>query len=117
MKIKLDQNISRHVREVLVRLQHDVDTVLDEELSGSPDIEVLSTASAHHRILFTLDKDCLDFKKYPPGSHSGVVVFRPPRQGALAIIKFITTFVQSADLRKCRQRTMVVERTRIQVFK
>jgi len=117
MKIKLDQNISRHVRGVLERLKHDVDTVFDEGLSGSPDVKVLSTASSHQRILFTLDKDFLDLKRYPPSSHTGVVVFRPPRQGALAIIKFITAFVESADLRKYRHRTTVVERTRVRVFK
>ena len=117
MKIKLDQNISRHVREVLEHLQHDVDTVIDEGLSGSPDLQVLSAASSHQRILFTLDTDFLDFKRYPPGSHSGVVVFRPPRLGALAIIKFITAFVQSADLRKYRQRTAIVEKRRVRVFK
>ena len=114
MKIKLGQNISLHVREALERLRHDVGTVLDEGLSGSPDNKVLNTASSNDRILFTLDTDFLDLKKYPPGSQ--VVVFRPPRQGALAIIKFITAFVQSADLRKYHQRTAVVEKTRGRVF-
>ena len=117
MKIKLDQNISRHVREVLERLDHEVDTVVDEGLSGSPDTKVLSAASSNHRILFTLDADFLDFKHYPPGSHSGVVVFHPPRQGALAIVEFISAFVERADLRKYRQRTALVERTRVRVFK
>jgi len=35
--------------------------------------------------VFTLDKDFLNLEVYPPDSHRGVVVFRPPRQGALAV--------------------------------
>jgi hypothetical protein len=117
MKIKLDQNISRHLRKLLEGLKHDVDTVLDEGLSGAHDADVLSAASSHHRLLFTLDTDFLDFKRYPPASHTGVVVFRPPRQDALTIVKFIKAFVESADLRKHYRRTTIVERTRTRIFK
>ena len=79
MKIKLDQNFSQHLREVLVAHKLDVDTVFDEALSGAADSEVLKAASSQDRILFTLDTDFLNLKTYPPGSHKGIVVFRPPR--------------------------------------
>lgn len=117
MKIKLDQNISHHLRNLLEELDHDVDTVFDEGLSGAPDADVLSAALSHHRLLFTLDTDFLDFKRYPPARHAGVVVFRPPRQGALTIIKFIKAFVASANLGRHSQRTTIVEQTRVRIFK
>ena len=81
------------------------------------DKEVLREASEQSRILFTLDTDFLNLKSYPPKEHSGVVVFRPKRQGALEIIKVVKDFVRSADLRKYRRRTAVVERTRIRIFR
>lgn len=37
MKIKLDQNLSIHLREVPAALNHDVDTVFDEGLTGVDD--------------------------------------------------------------------------------
>jgi hypothetical protein len=117
MKIKLDQNLSLYLREVLIKLHHDVDTVFDEGLSGANDFRVLEAATSQDRILFTLDKDFLDFKTYPPSSHTGVIVFRPPRQGALSLMRFVKAFVESADLRKHYRRTTIVERTRIRVFK
>jgi len=55
MKIKLDQNLSIHLREVLAALDHDVDTVFDEGLSGVSDVSVLKAANSQKRILFTLD--------------------------------------------------------------
>lgn len=117
MKIKLDQNLSQYLREDLTALKHDVDTVLDQGLSGAADPEVLKAATSHDRILFTLDNDFLDLKKYPLESHSGVVVFRPPRQGALAVGEFVKAFVRSTDLQKYYRRSTVIERTRARVIR
>ena len=115
MKIKLDHNISRHLKDRLEKFGHDVDTAFDEGLAGATDKELLHEAS--NRILFTLDTDFLNLKIYPPGNHGGVVVFRPTRQGALAISNIVEGFVRSADLKKYRKRTAIVERTRIRIFK
>src|SRR5882672_4084578 len=117
MKIKLDQNLSIHLRDVLAALDHDVDTVFDEGLTGVDDKAVLEAASSQDRVLFTLDTDFLNLKAYPPGTHSGIVVFRPPRQGALTLTKFVRAFVVSSDLRRHHGLTTIVERTRIRVFK
>ncbi len=117
MKIKLDQNFSQYLRESLVALKHDVDTVFDEALSGANDAEVLKAATSQDRILFTLDTDFLNLKAYPPSSHKGIVVFRPPRQGARTLMKFVRAFLRSTDLRKHYCRTTIVERTRIRTFK
>ncbi|HET6979848.1 MAG TPA: DUF5615 family PIN-like protein [Pyrinomonadaceae bacterium] len=117
MKIKLDHNLSRHLQAVLEVYGHNVDTEFDEGLARAIDKEVLHEASNQGRILFTLDTDFLNLKVYPPRDHAGVVVFRPARQGALAIMKIVEAFVRSADLKKYRRRTAVVERTGIRIFK
>ena len=117
MKIKLDHNLSRHLRGTLESFDHDVDTAFDEGLARATDKEVLHAATAEDRILFTLDTDFLNLKRYPPKRHAGVVVFRPSRQGAVAVMKIVEAFVRSADLRKYRKRTALVERTRIRIFK
>jgi len=116
MKIKLDQNLSQYLRDDLTALNHNVDTVLEQGLSGAPDPEVLKAATSHDRLLFTLDNDFLDLKRYPLDSHSGVMVFRPPRQGALAVAEFVKAFVRSADLKKYYRRT-VVGRRRARILK
>src|SRR5690349_13162739 len=117
MKIKLDHNLSRQLKTALQVFGHDVDTAFDEGLARSTDKEVLYQATDEDRILFTLDTDFLNLKTYPPKDHSGVVVFRPTRQGALAISSIVEAFVRSADLKKYRRRTAVVERTRIRIFR
>jgi hypothetical protein len=81
MKIKLDQNLSIHLRKVLAALNHDVDTVFDEGLTGVDDVAVLKAANSQDRILFTLDTDFLNLKAYPPGSHSGHRCFSSASSG------------------------------------
>ena len=117
MKIKLDQNLSQYLRDDLTELEHDVDTVFDEGLSGAKDAVVLKAAESNDRILFTLDTDFLNLSMYPTKSHRGVIVFRPPRQGALAVAKFIKAFVRSGDLEKYVGHTTVIERTRTRILK
>jgi len=117
MKIKLDHNISRHLKDGLRAFGHDVDTAFDEGLARATDREVLHEATEQDRILFTLDTDFLNLKTYPPRKHGGVVVFRPTRQGAREVTKIVEAFVRSADLKKYRKRTAIVERTRIRIFR
>ena len=117
MKVKLDQNLSQYLRDELMPLKHDVDTVFHEGLSGAADPQVLKAATTKDRILFTLDRGFLDLKAYPPSSHCGVVVFCPPRQGALTVARFVKAFVRRTDLRKHYRRTTVVERTRSRILK
>lgn len=117
MKVKLDHNLSRHLKGVLEAFKHDVDTAFDEGLTRSTDRELLHEASEQGRILFTLDTDFLNLKTYPPRKHGGVVVFRPTRQGARAVTKIVEAFIRSADLEKYRKRTAIVERTRIRIFR
>lgn len=117
MRIKLDQNLSQYLRDDLTALGHDVDAVFDEGLSGKADPEVLRAATTEDRILFTLDRDFLDLDEYPPKNHCGVIVFLPPRQGALAVAKFVLAFVRSTNLQKHYGKTTVVERTRVRILK
>lgn len=62
MKIKLDQNLSQYLRDDLTALEHDVETVFDEGLSGADDVVVLKAARSDDRILFTLDTDFFNLK-------------------------------------------------------
>jgi len=60
MKIKLDENISRHLKPILIREGYDVLTVADEGLLGKTDVEVGVAAKAEEMMLFTLDLEFAD---------------------------------------------------------
>ena len=89
MKIKLDENLSRYLKDLLQAEGYDVETALDEGLKGRPDVEVGAAARHEGRILFTLDVEFVDLSKYPPGSHPGIILFRTRTMGLLTVNNFV----------------------------
>lgn len=115
MKLKLDENLSRHLKPILVALGHDVLTAADEHLLSQPDVEVAACAAREGRILLTLDVEFADLRKYPPGSHPGIVLFRPASLGPLSVNRFVERFVRSTELSTLSECVAVVEPQRIRV--
>ena len=115
MKIKLNENLSRYLKVPLAQFGLDTATVADEHLLGRPDIEVGAAAKNEGRMLFTLDVEFADLRKYPPGSHSGIFLFRPRTMGPLAVNQFIIAFVSKTELANFVGCTVIVEPGRIRL--
>jgi predicted nuclease of predicted toxin-antitoxin system len=62
MKIKLDENLPVSMASHLRTLGHDVDTTLDEQLTGRPDTDVWNAAQRELRFLVTQE---LGLFRYP----------------------------------------------------
>lgn len=115
MRLKLDENLSRHLKAPLETLRHDVTTALEEGLGSRPDSTVAEAAKRENRILLTLDVEFANLKKYPPGYHPGIVLFRPRSLGPLTVNRFIEQFVTSTDLRSLTGCVVIVEPGRVRV--
>jgi predicted nuclease of predicted toxin-antitoxin system len=115
MKIKLDENLSRHLKGSLINLGHDVTTAAEENLLGQPDSQVAAAARIEGRMLFTLDVKFADIRQYPPGDHPGFVLFRPASFGPLAVNRFVEAFVRTTDLDQFVKCVVVVEPLQIRV--
>ncbi len=115
MKLKLDENLSRHLKPVLIGLGHDVLTAEDENLLSHPDTEIAQAAKEEQRMLLTLDVEFADLRKYPPGSHPGVILFRPLSLSPLSVNSFITDFVRRTDLDKLAACVAVVDPVHVRV--
>ena len=115
MNLKLDENLSRHLKDVLLAAGHDSLTVEDEGLLSHPDTDVAAAARAEGRILFTLDLDFSDIRQYPPGTHPGIVLFRPAGLGVLEVNRFVEAFVLANDLAEFVGCLIVVEPGRIRI--
>jgi predicted nuclease of predicted toxin-antitoxin system len=86
MRIKLDENLPQRLVSVLVTLNHDVDTVLGEGLQGCADERLWPAVQAAGRFLITKDLGFSDERRFPPGTHAGILVVRlsDDRSGAVA---------------------------------
>lgn len=89
MKFKTDENLPVEVKTVLREAGHDAESVADEGLCGSPDPPVLEHAKREARVLFTMDKGIANIRRYPPEDYAGIVLFRPPTSGRIAVTHFV----------------------------
>lgn len=83
MKVKLDENLPRSLAEALRALGHDAVSVYDQSLHGQDDATVWQAVVAEQRLLITQDVEFGDLRKYPLGSHAGILLLRlqsPSRQ-------------------------------------
>jgi predicted nuclease of predicted toxin-antitoxin system len=115
MKLKLDENLSQRLKPALAELDHDVLTAADERLLSRPDTEIAAASSREGRMLFTLDVEFADLRKYPPGAHPGIILFRPPSFGPLSVNRFVVDFVRSADLTELQSCVAIVDVNRVRV--
>jgi predicted nuclease of predicted toxin-antitoxin system len=86
VKVKLDENMPRSASQVLIAAEHDVDTVVEENLAGATDPQVVAAAATAGRLLITLDRGLGDVRTYPPGSHAGILVLRPADQSVPTVV-------------------------------
>ena len=98
MKIKLDENLHVGLAATFTAAGHDVDTVVDEVLSGADDPTVLAAATAEDRLVVTLDRGFGDVRAYPPGTHAGVLVLRLGDQALPAAQVAVAALLRAIDL-------------------
>jgi len=114
-RLKLDENLSRHLKSTLSSLRHDVVTAEDDGLLSQPDAVVARAAAEEGRALLTLDAGFADLRKYPPGTHPGIVLFRPRSFGPGTVHAMIEEFIRSTDLVEFAGCTVLVEPGRIRI--
>lgn len=110
MRVKLDENVPRSVLALLIAAGHDADTVVSEGLTGSADSVVVQAAADAGRLLITLDRGLGDVRRYPPGSHSGILVLRVDEQSAAAVRRAVQALVDVQDLDALAGTVAIVQR-------
>jgi predicted nuclease of predicted toxin-antitoxin system len=115
MKLKPDESLTHRLQQPLQELGHDVSTAAEEELLGKSDAEVAAAAAHERRILLSLDLGFADIRDYPPGSHPGIVVFRPVSRGFHTVIRLVRDFVSRSDLNVLGGCVVVVDPGRMRV--
>jgi predicted nuclease of predicted toxin-antitoxin system len=70
MRLKLDENLGNHARDILHASGHEVSTVRAEGLGAAVDDEVLQVAASEGRALVTLDLDFANPLRFLPSNYS-----------------------------------------------
>jgi len=114
-RFKLDENIPRDAEALLRDAQHDVHSVFDEGADGGADDRLLDLCRSEKRILITLNLDFGDIRLYPPPSHSGIWILRPPSQGIGNTLVLLTAALALLDREPAEHRLWIVEHGRVRI--
>jgi len=74
MKILVDEHLPRALVGFLRERGHDTLNLRDLGLRGAADRNVFAAAQKEGAALVTADLDFADIRRYPPGSHCGIIV-------------------------------------------
>jgi predicted nuclease of predicted toxin-antitoxin system len=113
VKIKLDENLPEDLASLLRAADLDVTTVAEQGLAGCDDPPVLQAATAEDRILMSFDRGFADVRRYPPGTHGGIVVFRLRDQRWRTLQVPVRRLVATGALRELKRGLAIVDESRV----
>ncbi|HET7259614.1 MAG TPA: DUF5615 family PIN-like protein [Candidatus Acidoferrum sp.] len=113
MKFKIDENLPAEFAAVLGEAGFEAATVSEERLSGATDSALLDRCRTEMRVLVTLDLDFANVQAHPPGTHSGIIVFRSKSQDKLALIALLKRIVPALKSRSAEGQLWIVQPDRI----
>ena len=115
LRFKLDENLPRDAEQLLHQSGHEVHSVLDEQLGGRPDPEILEICVCEARVLITFDLDFADIRLYPPASHAGIWVLRPSTQSIGNTLDLLRRALLLLATEPARGRLWIVEPNRVRI--
>ncbi|KZL48352.1 DUF5615 family PIN-like protein [Nodularia spumigena] len=98
MLVKLDENMAQKHVEFLQQSGYSADRVTDEGLSGAKDEVVWQQVCAEGRFFITLDLDFSDVRRFPPGTHPGILLLRSRNRSRQAVLEILTRVVNEQSL-------------------
>jgi predicted nuclease of predicted toxin-antitoxin system len=98
MSVKLDENLPVAPARELGGLGHDVDTVPEEGLVGADDESVWAAAQRESRFLVTQDLRFSDARRYPSGTHAGILLVRLHQPSRRRIVDRLPAVAQAEPL-------------------
>ncbi len=109
MHFKIDEDLPREVAELLRGKGYESSTVLEQSLGGIKDPALWQIVQQHGQFLITADKGFGDVRRYPPGSHGGVLLVRPTEDGIRPLLDLIRQVLTTLpDLRTLEGLVAVV---------
>lgn len=115
MRIKLDENLPISLADLLTEAGHDADTSTQENLTGVEDQELWRAAQAAGRFLITQDLDFSDIRRFPPGSHSGLLLIRLDHPSRSELLERMRQILRTEDFESWGQCLVVATEHKIRV--
>lgn len=107
-RFKVDENLPDEIAELLRQYGHNAVTVVDQGWEGFADSELWRGIQAEGRWLVTADKEFADLRRFPAGSHAGVILLRLTRQNRRDYAQLVETMLMQVELDELTRAVIVV---------
>lgn len=98
MHIKVDEDLPRAAVQMLRHHGHEAVSVFEQGMGGTKDDSLWQAVQSEQRFLVTADKGFGDIRRYPPGSHNGVLLSRPDQAGIRPVLQLLEQTLAAYDL-------------------
>ena len=114
-RLKVDENLPNEVAELLIEPGCDALTVHNQGWQGTADDELWARVQGEQRWLVTADKEFADLRRYPPGSHAGLILLRSSDESRADYLRLAGTMLQRIDLGEMAGAVVVVSRRGVRI--
>ncbi len=117
MRLKLDENLGRRTAEALRQAGHDVMTVPDQRLEGTPDPELIEECRGEERCLVILDLGFGNPLVFRPSRYHGIAVLRlPARASSKDLDETVQTLIGGLEREDIGGKLWIVQLGRIRHY-
>ena len=115
VRLKVDENLPGQIADLLTGHGYDALTVGDQGWRGIADDGLWGRVQAEGRWLVTADKEFAHLRRYPPGSHAGLIFLRSTEESRADYLRLAETAVKRAKLDEIRGAVIVVTRRGVRI--
>jgi len=116
MKLKLDENLGKSVKNFLVDKGFNVDDVYDEKIQGADDNAIFQKCISDGRCLITLDTDFCNVLRFPFDKSEGIIVFRSYGTHTPSLLKEMTAYMIAAlNDNELKGKLWIIEPGRVRI--
>jgi predicted nuclease of predicted toxin-antitoxin system len=113
--LKVDENLPNEIAELLNRHGYDALTVGDQGWQGMADDELWGRIQGEQRWLVTADKEFADLRRYPPGTHAGLILLRSSEESRADYLRLAGVVLDRVNLDELGGAVVVATRRGVRV--
>jgi predicted nuclease of predicted toxin-antitoxin system len=115
MRVKVDEDLPVAVGDAVRQKGHQATTAREQGMGGWKDPELWPAVQEKRQLLITADKGFADIRRYPPGSHHGVVLLRPDEDGIRPLLELAHRLLEDGPLERFAGTVTVISPRGIRV--
>ena len=115
VRLKIDEDLPRQIVDLMAAQGHDAATVAGQGWQGASDDVLWPRVQDERRWLITADRGFADLRRYPPGSHAGVILLRAQEESRRAYLELAVIALERVNLDEIAGAVVVVTRRGVRI--